>query len=89
MAYELEEFWRREPDPKTDAGDLKAPSIVVPVDREHVWQILQAAGRPPAESQGRRQPYAGALPALLCLDVHKKTVVAYVDDARGTGDPYL
>jgi hypothetical protein len=23
------------------------------------------------------------------LDVHKKTVVAYVDDARGTGDPYL
>ena len=27
MAYELEEFWRREPDPKTDAGDLKAPSM--------------------------------------------------------------
>ena len=65
LAYELEEFWRREPDPKTDAGDLKAPSIVAPVDREHVWQILQAAGRLPAESQGRRQPYAGALPALL------------------------
>ena len=89
QAYELEEFWRREPDPKTDVGDLKAPLTVAPVDREHAWQILQSAGRLPAGSARGGQSYACGLRSLLWPGRAQKDGGGLCNYASGAGDPYL
>jgi hypothetical protein len=92
LAYELEEFWRREPDPKTEAGD---PSAALRAGSEGAINCspgrlgAHVANSPSSRSPSCREPKGGGslmrvVYERCCgLDVHKKTVVACVMTPEG------